>query len=434
MKRRTGIRILSFLCALLAALGGLSLLALHRMRSSETRLAYANRRALEELRTDLENIRVFLCKSRYTATPARRSVIAAELYRAAGSAKSALAQLPAGDLPLPSLNRFLSQVGDFSLCLSKRAVAGEEPSDGEFASLRALGEAAETLSAGLLDADLTDRRAALAADEAASAVLYEPLEELEESLTDTPTLVYDGPFSDHILTRTSELLAKSPAVSAEQARWVAAKLAGVPVDALHEVAGEAGKTPAYGFATDDAVVQVTKQGGFPLYYRKTAAPHEKKLDAQQAVARAKNYAAGLFDGSFVERYFATDGGVCVVNLAHKEGETICYTDLIKVGVALDTGEVVLLEARGYLMNHRDRTVPRPVCTRAQAEQKLSSRLRVRAVAEALIPSGGDAELPCYEFYCTGEDGEDLLVYLNTQNGGEEAILLLQHSDNGTLAK
>ena len=58
-----------------------------------------------------------------------------------------------------------------------------------------------------------------------------------------------------------------------------------------------------------------------------------------------------------DSYYALNDGICVVNFAQMEGDAICYTDLIKVGVALDNGEIVSIDARGYLMNHKDRTIP-----------------------------------------------------------------------------
>ena len=52
----------------------------------------------------------------------------------------------------------------------------------------------------------------------------------------------------------------------------------------------------------------------------------------------------------------------------------------------------------------------------------------------MIPTDGKDEKHCYEFECTGVDGEELLVYVNVSNLEEEKILLLLRSDGGTLAK
>ncbi len=438
MKRMTLIRLLSFLGAILLALVGLCIYAFDRMRTYETELDYVYNQSMEDLNTNLDNISVFLTKSLYVGSPAQLSTVAAELFRASGNAKSALAQLPAAAGELQAINRFLSQVGDYSLFLSHKAIGGAQITDEEFESLRTLGQTAKEISEGLHEIGANyasgGNWGGVNEEAAQTGGFGESIYTLEESLTDTPSLIYDGPFSDHILTRTSEMLENANEVSLEEARAVAAELVGVPASALEDDAGEEGKTPAYGFRIGDAVVRVTKNGGYPLYYRKTTVPGVAKFSEEQAVERAKEYAGNLFDGNFVESYYATDEGVCVVNFAHKEGGTLCYTDLIKVGVALDSGEVVLLEARGYLMNHRQRNIPTPKYDLEAAEAVLSPLLTVEKSSLTLIPSDGGAELPCYEFLCSGKEGEELLVYVNTQTCQEERLLILLKTDGGTLTK
>ena len=44
------------------------------------------------------------------------------------------------------------------------------------------------------------------------------LTEVEDTLTDYPTLIYDGPFSDHIPNQQPEMLRNQPEISREDAR------------------------------------------------------------------------------------------------------------------------------------------------------------------------------------------------------------------------
>ena len=103
-----------------------------------------------------------------------------------------------------------------------------------------------------------------------------------------------------------------------------------------------------------------------------------------------------------DSYYALNDGICVVNFAQMEGDAICYTDLIKVGVALDNGEIVSIDARGYLMNHKDRTIPTPKVTKGQAQQRLSPKLTVLSSRLAFIPTDAGGEIYCYEFRCKGQ--------------------------------
>lgn len=86
------------------------------------------------------------------------------------------------------------------------------------------------------------------------------------------------------------------------------------------------------------------------------------------------------------------------------------------------------------MNHKPRTLKAPVYSADRARQVLSPYLSVQSVAAALIPSGGMEELSCYEFHCTGQKNEDILVYINTETLAEEQLLILLKTDGGTLTK
>ena len=90
--------------------------------------------------------------------------------------------------------------------------------------------------------------------------------------------------------------------------------------------------------------------------RNTRDVGDHNLSYEQAIAKATQFLSNKTGRTFKESYYLADEGVCVINFAYKDGATICYTDLIKVGVALDNGEIVFYEPRGYLMNHKTRTI------------------------------------------------------------------------------
>ena len=126
--------------------------------------------------------------------------------------------------------------------------------------------------------------------------------------------------------------------------------------------------------------------------------------------------------------------MCVINFSLLQGSTVCYSDLIKVGVALDTFEIVFYEASGYIMNHKPRTLKVPVHTKEEAKKVISPHLKIKSTSLALIPSSGQNELYCFEFLCEGEQKEEILVYVNTETLIEEQIFILLKTDGGTLTK
>jgi germination protein YpeB len=134
-----------------------------------------------------------------------------------------------------------------------------------------------------------------------------------------------------------------------------------------------------------------------------------------------------------QSYQIDDGGILTVNYAFTKDNVICYTDLIKVSVALDNGKIVGFESQGYIMNHTDRTIPAVSINEEEAVKKVSSLLKVLAHEMAIIPTSGKNEVFCHEFKCENGDGSRYIVYVNAETGAQEDILILIESQNGTLA-
>ena len=157
---------------------------------------------------------------------------------------------------------------------------------------------------------------------------------------------------------------------------------------------------------------------------------------EDAVAKAQQFLEKYGYSSMKDTYYETRDGVMTLNFAYYEPntQTICYTDLIKVEVSLQDGSIVGLDARGYLVNHHDRTLQSPSITVEQAQQSLSDILTVDNTRLALIPTSGQNEVCVYEFLCTSPTGDRILSYINTQTGAEEQILILMQTPNGTLTK
>ncbi len=441
IKRRVFIRVISFSVAAAAMLGGtvLSLEIKARRLEGEQRSLYGM--YLSELDGSLYNINVALKKTLYTSSPLQLSRLAAELCSESTVAKNALSRLPVSSAELENVYRLLSQAGDYTLYLSKKAISGEAPTEKERESIRSLCKAADSVSQSVgelrtvydCDGTLTEQAFA-SADESLDIDIGAELEELEELLADYPSLLYDGPFSDHLLNGEIKMLKDKPNVDRETAKSRAADILEIAPDTLVAEEDTEGKMPCYNFSDGEMSVSVTKLGGYVVYMRKYRSIGAVTLDYEEAVKKAAEYLEREKGTDFAATYYFVDEGVVTVNFAHKEGATVCYPDLVKVGVALDTGEVVLLEAGGYIANHCTRTISTPKYTSKEAEAVLSEGLLVNGVRRAVIPTDGKGEVHCYEFDCIGIDGDELFVYINAANLSEEKILLLLKTDGGALTK
>lgn len=112
-----------------------------------------------------------------------------------------------------------------------------------------------------------------------------------------------------------------------------------------------------------------------------------------------------------------------------------YTDLIKVGVSLNDGSVVSLEAEGYLMNHTNRNGFSSDIKKSDAQKNISPYLTVLDSKKCVIPKDDGTEVQCYEFHCeSNETNEETLIYVNAETGVEEDTMILLYSDGGTLTK
>ena len=153
---------------------------------------------------------------------------------------------------------------------------------------------------------------------------------------------------------------------------------------------------------------------------------------EEALNRARSWLDRLETGPLVQTYYEVSGQVVTINYAAQDGDITCYTDLVKVSVSLDEGDVTGYDARGYLTNHQQRDYPERKISAEQAQESLSPLLTPDAPRLALIPTSGLNEQLCYEFRCTAEDGQQVLVYIDVETGEEAQILLLYISDGGTL--
>ena len=251
-----------------------------------------------------------------------------------------------------------------------------------------------------------------------------------------PALIYDGPFSDHLSGRTPKMLEGLPQVSEAEALRAAAAFLGLREDIFTLTAQGAGQLPTRGFSAlvdgGELYVEVTQQGGQVLQVLSSRPVGEAVLSPQEGREKAAEFLAARGYQDMAPSYSIRQGGILTVHFASRQDGVYCYPDLIKVGVALDTGDVVSFESEGYLMNHGDRLLPAPAVSAAEAAAQVDGSLTVLAHQLALIPTGGEYEVLCHEFKCQNASGGHVLVYVDAADGRQERILLLQEDENGTL--
>jgi len=451
-------------CALvMAALGGAALWQGARAERYRRQLENGCQEALGQLSASAAAVAVDLEKACYTGSPAALAEAAARLWRECGTAQAALALLPDTGGVLEKTGRFYAQAGDCAMALARQTGRGGagEARRGQLAALlpyaQALAAQADALESEVLSGEIPADTLALSwleeggdgareSGEArpAAAGAQGPAEPagtagaaafaaMEEGFAGYPRLLYDGPFSSHLENRAAALTQRGEAhLSRRQGAAAAAAAMAAPESGLAEAGDENGRLPAYHFTWGTMTAAVTKQGGHLLYLTDSRTPGGAVLTAGQALPAAQKMLEALGYRGMQSTCCRTEDGVCLFSFAFVQNGVVCYTDLVKVGVALDSGRVVQLDARGYLGSHRARTLPAPAVTADEAQARLSSALQPRKRRLALIPTAGGQELLCHEFLCTGAGGRQVLAYLNAATGDEEQLLLVQADENGTL--
>ncbi|MBC8534121.1 PepSY1/2 domain-containing protein [Yeguia hominis] len=443
MSKRKKIQISSILVATILVLGGTTVCGYLLAGRYRMALEYSYRRALGDLETSISAMETALTKARYANTAPQQNSLAAQLLQETSAAKSALAVLPVKDGMLDRVSRFVAQVGDYAMTLSRKISAGTAISESEYETLASLGQYASELKTETVKAvqyfgdgqKIGDAEKLLdnLTEEKPSA-LGDAFESTAEQLADFPTLLYDGPFSDHVGQETPLFLTGKAEVSAENARRAAASLAGLPTEALTQESDSTGGLPLYRFASDGVQISITKAGGVPLSLLRSRKVEKAVLTEKEALEKANAFLSAQGIKGMQENYYITGNQICTFHFVYSDGEVLYYPDLIKISVALDNGEILKYEATGYVMNHHSRDAFPASLSIDEAERKVSPHLEVQTRKTAVVPTPAGGEVCCYEFLCKGFAGEQVLVYINTETGLEENILILLQSDEGTLVK
>lgn len=415
-------------------------------REKELRTAVNNSydRAFFQLADYVTGIDALLSKAQLASSPAQMASISNEIFMQAAEAKSCFGELPSGDTNLENTAKFLSQVGDYTYVLSQSMINGQNISNDEYDNLNALNEYAASLSKSLGDieqkiysGDLSFSTASASPNEAiAASSIFTDLENVEKSFDGYPALIYDGPFSEHIENMQSYMLSSAPELTRDEALAKAKEFLGERGDGLeYETEMTNTAIEAYSFGKNEngshLTISITKNGGYVLYFLDSRAVSVQNYDVAAATESAMRFLEEHGIDNMVDSYYDVSENIATINFAYSQNGTKCYSDLIKVRVALDTGEIVGMECKGYLMNHRERDLSGAVMTLEEAQSHVSPHLNVTATTMAVIPKDSMREVLCYEFKGTYMD-KNFIVYINAENGREEEILLLIESETGIL--
>jgi len=450
MKKRTTILIASFSFAFCVALGAMAAFYQQQNVHYERHIRANYQHAFSELVTAMTEVDSALQKSVYAKTPTMVSAVCTEIFGKAMTAQMSIGALPFSSQELERTSAFVSGVGDYTYSLSRRASSGAYTGE-ELENLKALSETAALLSQNLksLQTDLTagiitmdeliaaERQIDSAGEGAEGATLGGSMRLIESEFPEIPSLIYDGPFSEHIKDMKPKMLEGAGEVSEEKARQIARSFTGINKASLRLTAqSESGALPCYYFTAStksgELSITVTKKGGFVVGMLHSREAGEGTMTPEQASALAEKFLENRGYTDMAQTYYIIQNNVITINYAYKQNDVLCYSDLVNVSIALDNRSVCGFEARGYVTNHYEREIPEPAVSEEKARELVSAELNELAHQLCIIPSAGQNELFCHEFKCETEDGRHYIIYVNAVTGEQEKILILIEDETGAL--
>jgi len=209
---------------------------------AETYRRYVEARSqssFNELVTSMNEISLSLGKSIYCTSPSMMGAVCTQVFGKAMAAQMSLGELPFSTTELERTASFISHVGDYVFVLARSAAGGGGYSGEERENMKSLSETASLLSENLrgLQAEMNEggmtmddlcraerkmdeleHREAIAGDLASAGSEFRLI---EQEFPEIPSLIYDGPFSDHIASMKPRFLENEKDISENAGRRAA---------------------------------------------------------------------------------------------------------------------------------------------------------------------------------------------------------------------
>lgn len=448
MKKRTTIRVMTFLSAAVIVMSVLAWSGMRKARVLELYTRANTQHAFDELVTSMSELSNALEKSVYARDPSLESALCTQIMARAMTGQMAMGVLPYSSQELEQTSGFLSKVGDYAGVLSRSVGTNGGYTKEEMQALKSLSETASILSVNLQDmqhrmmqGELTMEEVyqvaeSLEAGEEQAPLAGEVFQTIETEFPEMPTLIYDGPFSESLTSPVARFLEDMEEVSEEQAKKAAARFLNVEEGSVTALGECGGDIPSYCFVSylngGEYTVYVTKQGGIVRSVLCSRLAGEANYSVDVGLALADDFMDELDYEDMKRSYHIVEDGVLLVNYEYVQDGVMCYPDLVKVGIALDNGMLMSYDAGGYISSHRERDIPEEELSRVEAQEMIPEELTVLAYQSAIIPSPGGEERLCHEFVCRSENEQKYIIYVNSVTGAEEKILILLEDETGAL--
>ncbi len=434
-------------------------------RQAQNFLEGDRQRAFYSLLSSIEELEIELGKAQAAGSPAQLVEKLTLAHQRSDEAASELGNIPMSHTTLINTGAFLTQMGDYCFSLMRSVVQGRMLTAQEREQIADLHVHVSELGQSLhqLRERLQEEGYRWSRMQAAQLNVggpnpedpgFEHLQQIDEDMQEVPSLIYDGPFSDHVLEAEPEGLTGAE-IEEERARALARDIMQAvddETDFAFEKVGEArGDFASYTFMAeserDTYWLDISKKGGHLMWL------NSEPIDAEQQQAQAEvagRRGISVKEAKEIAESFVRETGYSnmqahsafvegeriVTNLVLNQDDVMIYPDQVKVMVSSDNGSILAMDATPFLETNKPRSLPEPSMDMQEAKNQINPMLSLAERLEpqlALIERDDLSEVLCWEISAQLGDNE-FLVYINVLTGTEEDILQLIEVEGGYLTE
>jgi len=445
LKDRHMLTIVVVLIAIIVVLG---LFTYKKQRDYRQATENAYNMAFFELVDYVDSVEVYLAKAIVSNSPEHGAETLTYVWREANLAQSYLARLPINSSELENTSRFLNQVSDYSYSLSRKNIDDQPLTQEELDNLRelhtysvelknTLNQLSQDLNSGRISWGELTKKGSPAFAQEVSNISKDSFSNLEENFHEYAGLIYDGAFSEHMTNPERKGLTGED-IDEETAKHKVEEFLGA--DKIKEIHSNGltqnANIQAYDFSIElndgnTAWISVSQKGGHIVLANSTRNVESEALTQEQANEIGKKFLDSRGIYNMKPTYYLKQNGIVTINYAYLQDDVTVYSDLVKLKIALDNGEILGMETSGYLNSHTQRKFATPKISQDEARNKINKNLEITSEGLAMIPTEYQTEILCWEFKGNVEDRQ-FLVYINVETGKEEDVLVILETPDGTL--
>ena len=316
--------------------------------------------AFFELSSYIDNINNLLSKAQISKDPSHGAKTMSEIWRQSNLAQTNLAELPIEQDVIAQTSKFLSQTSDFSYSLAMQTIDQIPVSDEQLKNIKSLSDYAQKLqnSISSLSNELNSGRLYWNEIAKKGTATFKQISqegegnsftEISKNFQDYPGLIYDGPFSEHI-TDIKPVGITGEEIDSNKAIEIAKKFIDKNVKETSVYESAQATIPSFDVSltldNDDIIsVSVSKIGGHVLYMLYNKQTEGSNIDIEQAKQKASDFLKKKEYTNMQSTYYMNENNIATINFAYTQDNITIYPDLIKVQVAMDTGDIVGFDAQ-----------------------------------------------------------------------------------------